>query len=115
MSNSNENTGLETAGEVGSRDALLPPDMKKALEELHLIEQIVSELTGLPSNWNGNVELHTEPGWRGMKPFRCDIRLDSARQELDVRGGRICTRCCMRIRRAIRGRPSMTFPAGRKA
>ena len=59
--------------------------LRQAQEELRLIEQIVSELTGLPSNWNGNVELHTEPGWRGMKPFGCAIRLDSARQELDVR------------------------------
>ena len=85
MSNSNGNMELEGEGEAINANVSLSPDTMKALEELRLVEPIISELTGLPSNWNGNLELRSEPGWRGMKPFGCAIRLDSARQELDVR------------------------------
>jgi hypothetical protein len=71
----------EESAEVAEARASL----RRVQEELRRVEEAVSELTGLPSNWNGNVELRLEPGWRGMKPFHCDIRLDSARQTLDVR------------------------------
>ena len=60
-------------------------EVRQAQEELRRVEQAVGELTGLPSFWSGVVELHEEPDWRGAKPFGCDIRLDAARQKLDVR------------------------------
>lgn len=44
-------------------------------DELTRIVPIVSELTGLPSNWNGRVELVEGAYYRGMKSFECDIRI----------------------------------------
>ena len=72
----------DTAGEV---TGILDNAQRQAHDELRRVEQVVSEITGLPSNWSGTVELHDTPLWRGAKPFRCDILLDTGRQELDVR------------------------------
>lgn len=87
-----EEDGSESAdAEEGDRRtqkagiSLLDKAHLKAHDELRRVDQVISEFTELPSNWNGNVELHYEPGWRGMKPFRCDIRLDIDRQKLDAR------------------------------
>ena len=71
----------ESAGESFNMETAL----RRAQEELRRVEQVVSELTGLPSNWNGNVELRVDAAWRGAKPFRCDIFLDAARQAQEAR------------------------------
>lgn len=51
--------------------------------ELTRMVPIVSGLTGLPSNWNGRVELVEGVYYRGMKSFNCGIRLRAslAREE----------------------------------
>ena len=72
----------DTADEGAS---ILTNAQRQAREELRRVEQVVSEITGLASNWSGTVELHDSPAWRGAKPFRCDILLDAGRQKLDVR------------------------------
>lgn len=52
-------------------------------DELARIVPVISELTGLPSNWNGRVELVEGAYYRGMKAFDCDIRIRAslAREE----------------------------------
>src|SRR5579864_3196786 len=42
-------------------------------EELERILVVVSELTGLPSNWSGRVELPPDADFKGKKRFSCDI------------------------------------------
>ena len=41
------------------------------------ILEVVCELTGLPSNWNGRLELVQNAEFRGRKPFGCDIQIDA--------------------------------------
>jgi hypothetical protein len=38
-------------------------------EELRRILEIVCELTGLPSNWNGRLKIVPDAEFRGRKPF----------------------------------------------
>jgi hypothetical protein len=57
-------------------------------EELRRILEIVCELTGLPSNWNGRLELVLNAEFRGRKPFTCDIQIDA---ELTRQPGRWAT------------------------
>lgn len=49
--------------------------------ELELLQPVVEHLTGLRSRWNGQVELATDPGFRGKKLFSCAIVLDAALSE----------------------------------
>lgn len=90
MTDSQEDRPKFTAGEdhrqTANEETATPQNAhQQAHDELRRVEQVVSEITGLPSNWSGTVELHISPTWRGAKPFRCDILLDAGRQELDVR------------------------------
>ncbi len=71
--------------EDGAADASTSVTVQQTQKELRLVEQAVSEVTGLSSHWNGTVELRVQPGWRGAKPFQCSILLDAERQSLDVR------------------------------
>jgi hypothetical protein len=52
--------------------------------ELESIVAVLTELTGLTSRWSGQLELVPEAGFKGKKPFRCDILIDEglARQEI---------------------------------
>lgn len=54
-------------------------------DELARIVPIVSELTGLPSNWSGRVELVDDARFRGRKPFGCDIELRTSLARQDAR------------------------------
>jgi hypothetical protein len=54
-------------------------------QELKLIQPVVEQLTRLRSRWNGQVELITDPGFRGKKLFSCAIVLDAALAENRVR------------------------------
>ena len=91
MSDSQEERPEFTAADGGRTNTtdevtvILEDAQRQARDELRRVEQIVTKIIGLPSNWSGTVELHDSPAWRGAKPFRCDILLDAGRQEMDVR------------------------------
>ncbi len=53
-------------------------DVERIRQELHDILQVLSEITSLPSNWSGTVHLVGDAGFKGQKPFNCDILLDAA-------------------------------------
>ena len=53
--------------------------------ELQGILVILEELTGLPSRWSGRVELVPGADFKGKKRFTCDIQIDAALAEQDVR------------------------------
>ena len=48
-------------------------DAEKVCKELEQLAPILTELTGLPSRWNGQVELGQEEWFRGKKLFSCGI------------------------------------------
>lgn len=54
-------------------------------EEIARIVLIVEELTGLPSRWNGRVELVPDAQFRGKKLFSCAILLNAALAQHPVR------------------------------
>lgn len=45
--------------------------------ELQQITAIIEQITGLVSNWNGEVELVVNAGFKGKKPFTCGIQIDA--------------------------------------
>jgi hypothetical protein len=45
----------------------------------------LSQILESPSNWSGTVELVQEAGFKGQKPFRCDILLNAALEKDDAR------------------------------
>ena len=54
-------------------------------QEITQVVSIVEELTGLPSRWNGQVELVPDAEFRGKKLFSCAILLDTAVAQRPVR------------------------------
>ncbi len=48
-------------------------DAEQVCKELEHLAPILTELTGLPSRWNGQVELGQEEWFRGKKLFSCGI------------------------------------------
>jgi hypothetical protein len=77
---SDESTPKEEAGgSIGTEDPL----WRQTVNELRQVESVVSELTGLPSRWNGEVELRDEPRYHGAKPLSCGIVLSVARQRVE--------------------------------
>lgn len=55
-----------------------PTTAERIRRELHDVLHVLSELTGLPSNWSGTVHLVVGADFKGQKPFGCDILLDAA-------------------------------------
>lgn len=53
--------------------------------ELTRILPVISELTGLPSNWNGELSLVPESEWNGVKLFSCGIVLNAPLMRQDLR------------------------------
>lgn len=53
--------------------------------ELSRIVPIVSQLTGLPSNWNGDVTLEQTEEFHGKKKFSCGVVISTAIASKEVR------------------------------
>lgn len=53
--------------------------------ELSRIMPVVSELTGLSSNWNGQVDLVEGASYRGVKKFECGIHIRASLARDEVR------------------------------
>ena len=53
--------------------------------ELADIVAVLTELTALPSRWSGRVELVPNAEFKGKKRFLCDIQIDAALAEKEVR------------------------------
>ena len=62
-----------------------PTTVERIRQELRDVLQVLSEITGLPSNWSGTVHLVTDAGFKGQKPFSCDILLDAALASEEIR------------------------------
>jgi hypothetical protein len=54
-------------------------------EELTQVIAAVSELTGLPSNWNGQLTLVPDSDFKGKKLFSCGILIDRNLADSDLR------------------------------
>jgi hypothetical protein len=54
-------------------------------QELQEIITVLQELTGLPSQWSGRIELVPGADFKGKKRFSCDIQIDAALASQDVR------------------------------
>ncbi len=67
-------------GTVGMQDTTL-----QTRQELVAIVDILSNLTGLSSRWNGEVELSQDPSALGRKPFTCRIVINRSLVNLPVR------------------------------
>ena len=57
-------------------------------QELVGIVEVLSELTGLPSRWSGEVELSQDARAFGRKPFSCRIVLNESLADRPFAGGR---------------------------
>lgn len=53
--------------------------------ELEQIMPLLSAYTGLPTRWSGVVELVPEADFKGKKRFTCDIQIDAALADQEVR------------------------------
>jgi hypothetical protein len=53
--------------------------------EVARVLEVVCELTGLISHWNGTLELIENAEFRGRKPFTCGIQIDSELAQLPER------------------------------
>ena len=53
--------------------------------ELEAIITVLTELTGLPSRWSGQVELVPNADFKGKKRFICDIQINAALANQDAR------------------------------
>ncbi len=60
-------------------------DAAQFREELERLAPILTELTGLPSRWNGQVELGQEEWFRGKKLFSCGIVIQAQLVSLEIR------------------------------
>ena len=47
-------------------------------EEVRRVMEVLCELTQLPSQWSGNLELVPDADFKGRKPFNCDIQINQA-------------------------------------
>jgi hypothetical protein len=56
---------------MGEREA-------ETTREFGRIVVVLAELTGLPSNWSGRLELVPGAEFKGRKPFSCDVYVDEA-------------------------------------
>jgi hypothetical protein len=54
-------------------------------KEIERILEFVSELTGLPSHWSGNLELVPNADFKGKKRFNCDIQVNATLATQSVR------------------------------
>lgn len=54
-------------------------------EEIRQILEVVEERTGLPSRWNGHVELVLDADFKGKKRFSCDILIHASLAQQDSR------------------------------
>jgi hypothetical protein len=54
-------------------------------QELERLQPVIEEITGLPSRWNGSVELLPNPGFNGIKRPSCMIAMDVALVGNDLR------------------------------
>ena len=60
--------------EANTKQSNIPNgDAKQVCKELERVAPLLTELTGLPSRWNGQVELGQEEWFRGKKLFSCGI------------------------------------------
>ncbi len=60
-------------------------DVRQIREELERLTPILTRLTGLPSRWNGQVELGHEEWFRGKKLFSCGIVIQAKITSQEVR------------------------------
>jgi hypothetical protein len=65
------------ATNVEVKQSLIPNTMdhQRIISEMHSIIEVIEQLSGLPSNWNGKVILDVSLRERGTKPFSCEIVL----------------------------------------
>ncbi len=60
-------------------------DAEQVYEELERLTPSLTELTGLPSRWNGQVELGQEEWFRGKKLFSCGIVIQAKLVTQEIR------------------------------
>lgn len=61
--------------------------------EMEQIIPLLSAYTGLPTRWSGVVELVPEADFKGKKRFTCDIQIDAALADQDVRWRTLIHEC----------------------
>lgn len=65
----------------------------KVRAELEQIMPLLSIYTGLPTRWSGVVELVPEADFKGKKRFTCDIQIDAALADQEVRWRTLIPEC----------------------